>query len=92
MRDCWEGLNDQVAFDEQALRSRLTAVAIFATIGVLVWWASVASVDKIVRAEGRIIPSARTQVPSAANQAAMASNSSASKWAVNAIRLAWQAS
>jgi adhesin transport system membrane fusion protein len=62
MRDCWEGLNDQVAFDEQALRSRLTAVAIFATIGVLVWWASVASVDKIVRAEGRIIPSARTQV------------------------------
>jgi adhesin transport system membrane fusion protein len=62
MRDCWEGLNDQVAFDEQARRSRLTAVAIFATIGVLVWWASVASVDKIVRAEGRIIPSARTQV------------------------------
>jgi adhesin transport system membrane fusion protein len=57
-----EGLQEHVAFDEQARRGRLLVVGIALTIGALVWWASVATVDKVVRAEGRIIPSARTQM------------------------------
>ncbi len=57
-----EGLQEHVAFDEQARRGRLLVVGVVATIGALVWWASVATVDKVVRAEGRIIPSARTQM------------------------------
>jgi len=62
MRDYAEGLREQVAFDEQARRARLIVVLIAVVLGVLLWWSSVATVDKVVRAEGRIIPSARTQV------------------------------
>jgi adhesin transport system membrane fusion protein len=57
-----EGLQEHIAFDEQARRARLLALGIALVVGTLVWWASVATVDKVVRAEGRIIPSARTQV------------------------------
>jgi adhesin transport system membrane fusion protein len=62
MRDFAEGLQEHVAFDEQARRSRLLVAAIAGLLGALLWWASVATVDQVVRADGRIIPSARTQV------------------------------
>ena len=62
MSDLAEGLQEHIAFDEQARRGRAIAVGVVLAVGGLVWWASVATIDKVVRAEGRIIPSARTQV------------------------------
>ena len=57
-----EGLDERIAFEDQARRARLVVIGVVLVLAALVWWASVATVDKVVRAEGRIIPSARTQV------------------------------
>ncbi len=55
-------LREEVGFEEEARRSRMVVLAIVATIAGLGAWATFAEVDQVVRAEGRIIPSARTQV------------------------------
>ncbi len=54
-------LDDGIAHDDQARRSRMYVLAIAALIGGLAAWSTVAQIDKVVHAEGRIIPSARSQ-------------------------------
>lgn len=55
-------LDEGIAQDGAFRRSTLFVFAAATIVGGLVAWASVAEVDKIVRAEGRIIPSAKSQV------------------------------
>ena len=55
-------LREEVGFEEEARRSRMVVLGIVLTIAGLGAWAALAEVDQVVRAEGRIIPSARTQV------------------------------
>lgn len=45
-----------------ARRERLAARAIAGAVGALVVWAALASVDEAVRADGRVVPSGRTQL------------------------------
>ena len=54
-------LDEGIAHDEQARRSRLFVLALAAVLSGMGAWASVAEIDKVVHAEGRIIPSARSQ-------------------------------
>lgn len=55
-------LDEGIAQDGAFRRSSLFVFAAGSIVAGLFVWASVASVDKIVRAEGRIIPSAKSQV------------------------------
>jgi adhesin transport system membrane fusion protein len=55
-------LSEQATFDEQARFARWRMVALLVLLIALVVWAAVAEVDQVVRADGRIIPSARSQL------------------------------
>lgn len=56
------GLDEGIAHDTQARRSLAFAAGLLIALGALGGWAAVAEVDKVVRAEGRIIPSAKSQL------------------------------
>ena len=58
--DTW--LDQGIAVRREARRSRGYAIALTSGVLALAGWAGTAEVDKLVRAEGRIIPSLRTQV------------------------------
>lgn len=55
------GLDEGIAHDDQSRRSRIYVLAIALVVVALVIWASVSHIDKVVHAEGRIIPSGRAQ-------------------------------
>jgi adhesin transport system membrane fusion protein len=55
-------LDEGISHEGVLRRSALFVFALAAVVAGLVGWASYASVDKIVRAEGRIIPSSKSQV------------------------------
>ncbi|MFN7643330.1 MAG: HlyD family type I secretion periplasmic adaptor subunit [Burkholderiales bacterium] len=55
-------LDEGISHEGVLRRSALFVFALAAVVAGLVGWASFASVDKVVRAEGRIIPSTKSQV------------------------------
>ncbi|MEZ5730272.1 MAG: HlyD family type I secretion periplasmic adaptor subunit [Burkholderiaceae bacterium] len=55
-------LDQGISFDARGRRSLGYILAIATMCGALAVWAALAQIDTIVRAEGRIIPSARSQV------------------------------
>lgn len=56
------GLDEGIAHDDQARRSRWFVIGLLSLLLGLGGWAWVAPIDKVVRAEGRIIPSAKSQM------------------------------
>lgn len=62
MTDLTLGLDEGVALDDQARRSRLYVLGVAASLAALVAWTAVAALDTVVHADGRVIPSARAQV------------------------------
>ncbi len=56
------GLQEHLAFDDEARHGRWRMGALLVLLIGMVVWAALAQIDQVVRAEGRIIPSARAQM------------------------------
>ncbi len=56
------GLDEGIAHEDAARRSRWFVSGLLALLIGLFFWAWIAQVDKVVRAEGRIIPSSKSQM------------------------------
>ena len=58
----WASDADWVEIQERPLRARALLYGAVITLGLLVYWASIAEIEEIARGEGRVIPSQQLQV------------------------------
>ncbi|WP_019592004.1 HlyD family type I secretion periplasmic adaptor subunit [Thioalkalivibrio sp. ALE20] len=58
----WASDADWTQIQERPIRARALLYGILITLGLLVYWASIAEIDEIARGDGRVIPSQNLQV------------------------------
>ncbi|WP_017926138.1 HlyD family type I secretion periplasmic adaptor subunit [Thioalkalivibrio sp. HL-Eb18] len=58
----WASDADWTQIQERPIRARALLYGILITLGLLVYWASIAEIDEVARADGRVIPSQNLQV------------------------------
>ena len=58
----WEADASWAIIEQRPVRARFLLYAFLITLGLLVYWASIAEIDEVAHGSGRVIPSAQLQV------------------------------